>query len=130
VRLAIADAMSCTHLPEAQQQREQEAPTTSWGQQDHNSAPSRVDARRSQCGPALPADSRQLYRCTLSGLFAASASVSLYRPSQATPSLQPGLSLAGDAGTTPAGVLGGAMSTSHLGEGTPLSSRLWGCAPS
>ncbi len=45
VRLAMADAMSCTHLPEAQQQREQEAPTTSWWQQDQNSAPSRVDAR-------------------------------------------------------------------------------------
>jgi hypothetical protein len=31
VRLAMAGAMSCTHRPEAQQQMEQEAPTTSWG---------------------------------------------------------------------------------------------------
>ena len=37
MRLAIADAMSCTHLPEAQQQSEQEATTTSWWQQDQNS---------------------------------------------------------------------------------------------
>jgi hypothetical protein len=38
------------------------------------------------------------------------------------------MSLAGDASTTPAGVRGAAMSISQLGEGTPLSSRLWGSA--
>lgn len=37
VRLAIADAMSCTHLPEAEQQREHETTTTSWWRQDQNS---------------------------------------------------------------------------------------------
>jgi hypothetical protein len=129
VRLAMADAMSCTHLPEAEQQTEHEVTTTSWWRQDQDSAPSRVDARRSQCGSLVPADSRQLYCRTLSGLFAASASLSLYRASQATPSLQPGLSLAGDASLTPAGARAGAMSTSHLGEGHSLKFAPMGLSP-
>jgi hypothetical protein len=103
VRLAMADAMSCTYLVQEEQRGEQEATTASWWHDDQGSPRSRVDAGRTVYGSLMPTDSRQLYRSALSGMFAPVATVSLHRASQAPPSLQSSVSLAWDASAALAG---------------------------
>ena len=129
VRLTIADAMSCTQLAEAEQSVEQAGTTASCWREDQQAPRSRVDADRSQCGSLLPADSRQVYRSTLSRLFAPLATVSVHRASQEAPSLQPSVPLAWDASDRLGETSRAVMIRSHFGERTRLSSRLWDEVP-